>query len=253
MTVDGVDTRSTRSEVHACRSAGQPVRQRDRPQDHPPPRRLVPLASPTTRSPDVARAQTRHRTTDSPARVLHAAPKGQPPLLADPSSSVAQRAAFATKTLWVTRYDPEPNASGRRADQPEPGRQRVTRMEEQGSGHRRAGHRRVAWFGLTHFPRVEDWPIMAGRHVRLRPEPVRFFDRQPHPGRARSDQRCTDGAPITPFHVGRVDAGAAAVRESCMCRLGPIRAGLFGLGAAAPVRRAVVLCWAVGRVVFAVV
>ena len=33
-------------------------------------------------------------------------PEGQPTLLADPSSSIAERAAFATKHLWVTKYDP---------------------------------------------------------------------------------------------------------------------------------------------------
>ena len=32
-------------------------------------------------------------------------PEGQPTLLADPSSSVAARAAFTTKHLWVTKYD----------------------------------------------------------------------------------------------------------------------------------------------------
>ena len=31
-------------------------------------------------------------------------PQGQPMLLADPESSVARRAAFATKDLWVTRF-----------------------------------------------------------------------------------------------------------------------------------------------------
>ena len=33
-------------------------------------------------------------------------PEGRPILLADPNSSTARRAAFATKHLWVTRYDP---------------------------------------------------------------------------------------------------------------------------------------------------
>jgi hypothetical protein len=34
-------------------------------------------------------------------------PEGQPVLLADPSSSIAARAAFSTKHLWVTKYDQE--------------------------------------------------------------------------------------------------------------------------------------------------
>jgi len=37
--------------------------------------------------------------------VLH--PQGLPTMLADPSSSIAKRAAFATRHLWVTRYDPD--------------------------------------------------------------------------------------------------------------------------------------------------
>ncbi|WP_416965819.1 hypothetical protein, partial [Streptomyces sp. Agncl-13] len=38
------------------------------------------------------------------AYALH--PEGKPALLADPGSSVAARAAFATKHLWVTAHDP---------------------------------------------------------------------------------------------------------------------------------------------------
>ena len=33
-------------------------------------------------------------------------PEPQPALLADPSSPIAARAGFATRALWVTRYDP---------------------------------------------------------------------------------------------------------------------------------------------------
>lgn len=34
-------------------------------------------------------------------------------------------------------------------------------------------------FGLTHFPRVEDWPIMPVDHVGFRLRPEGFFDRSP--------------------------------------------------------------------------
>ncbi|WP_328814121.1 primary-amine oxidase [Rhodococcus sp. NBC_00297] len=106
-------------------------------------------------------------------------PEGKPTLLADPSSSVAARAAFATKHLWVTRYDPaEMYASGDFVNQ-HPG----------GSGLPAyvAGNRTVEnddivlWhtFGLTHFPRPEDWPIMPVDYTGFTLKPVGFFDRNP--------------------------------------------------------------------------
>ncbi|UUU36525.1 hypothetical protein JIX56_45655 [Streptomyces sp. CA-210063] len=34
-------------------------------------------------------------------------PEGRPVLLADAASAIRDRAAFATKHLWVTAYDPD--------------------------------------------------------------------------------------------------------------------------------------------------
>ncbi len=39
----------------------------------------------------------------------------------------------------------------------------------------------VVWhtFGLTHFPRPEDWPVMPVEHTGFKLKPVGFFDRNP--------------------------------------------------------------------------
>ncbi|WP_125614562.1 primary-amine oxidase [Specibacter cremeus] len=106
-------------------------------------------------------------------------PQGQPTLLADPNSSVAKRAAFATKDLWVTRFaEDERYPTGDFVNQ-NPG----------GAGLPAyiAADRDidtediVLWhtFGLTHYPRVEDWPIMPVDTVGFKLRPEGFFDRSP--------------------------------------------------------------------------
>ena len=111
MMVDGV--RNAVDEVDVAPGAdrpGQPVRQRVQPHGHPAhapsPRRGA--DGRRERGPDLARSSTRSDATGSGepvGYVLH--PEGQPTLLADAGSSIARRATFATKHLWVTRYDPD--------------------------------------------------------------------------------------------------------------------------------------------------
>jgi primary-amine oxidase len=106
-------------------------------------------------------------------------PEGGPPLLAEPGSPFAERAAFATKHLWVTRYDAaerfpagdypnqHPGGAGlpawTAADRP---------LEDEDV---------VVWhtFGATHVSRPEDWPIMPVAYAGFRLEPNGFFDRNP--------------------------------------------------------------------------
>lgn len=82
-------------------------------------------------------------------------------LLADPSSTQAKRALFAQRHLWVTRHrDNEFYAGGRYTLQ--------STREIEGVADAAARNDDVlqkdvvVWsvFGLTHNPRVEDWPIM---------------------------------------------------------------------------------------------
>ena len=49
-------------------------------------------------------------------------------------------------------------------------------------------------FGLTHFPRPEDWPVMPTDHTGSTLEPVGFFERNPALGVPRStSSHCATG------------------------------------------------------------
>jgi primary-amine oxidase len=100
-----------------------------------------------------------------------------PTLLAHPDSSVGRRAGFAQHNLWVTPYDPdERRAAGNYPNQ-----------HEGGGGLPRwtAADRLltdvVLWytFGVTHFVRPEDWPVMPVEYTGFLLSPVGFFDRNP--------------------------------------------------------------------------
>jgi primary-amine oxidase len=106
-------------------------------------------------------------------------PEGQPTLLADPASSIAARAAFATKHLWVTQYDPaERYPAGEFVNQ-NPGNAGMP--EFVANDRDLVGQDIVLWhtFGLTHAPRPEDWPIMPVDYTGFKLKPVGFFDRNP--------------------------------------------------------------------------
>ncbi|MEV4974760.1 primary-amine oxidase [Streptomyces scopuliridis] len=109
--------------------------------------------------------------------VLH--PEGKPTLLADPRSSIAARAAFATKHLWVTAYDPaERYAAGDFVNQ-HPGGAGLPAYVA--ADRDIDGQSLVVWhtFGLTHAPRAEDWPIMPVDYAGFKLKPAGFFDRNP--------------------------------------------------------------------------
>jgi primary-amine oxidase len=109
--------------------------------------------------------------------VLH--PNQAPLLLAAEGSSIRERAAFATKALWVTQHDPEQLwASGELPNQHPGGAGLPTYAQ----GDRDVdGQDIVLWhtFGLTHFPRLEDWPIMPVDYAGFMLKPDGFFDRNP--------------------------------------------------------------------------
>ncbi|GHF70831.1 primary-amine oxidase [Amycolatopsis bartoniae] len=106
-------------------------------------------------------------------------PEGLPTLLADPASSIARRAAFATRHLWVTRYDPaERYPAGDFVNQHAGG----AGLPAYTAGNRSLeGEDIVVWhtFGLTHVPRPEDWPVMPVDYTGFTLRPVGFFDRNP--------------------------------------------------------------------------
>ncbi|MFW0794857.1 primary-amine oxidase [Gordonia sp. CPCC 205515] len=106
-------------------------------------------------------------------------PEGKQTLLADPQSSVAKRAAFATKHLWVTQHaDDELYAAGDFVNQ-HPG---DSGLPAYVANNRSVDNEDiVVWhtFGLTHYPRPEDWPIMPVDYTGFTLKPVGFFDRNP--------------------------------------------------------------------------
>ena len=119
----------------------------------------------------------RNRLGRPVAYALH--PEGQPTLLADPASSIARRAAFTTRHLWVTaQSDDERYPSGQFVNQ-NPGGTGIDTWVE--ADRDIDGTDIVVWhtFGLTHFPRPEDWPIMPVDHTGFVLKPVGFFDRNP--------------------------------------------------------------------------
>ena len=106
-------------------------------------------------------------------------PEGHPILLADDTSSIASRAAFATKNLFVTKYDPaERYAAGDFVNQ-HPGGAGIPAFIE--GDEPLVGEDLVLWhtFGLTHFPRNEDWPVMPMDYAKFTLKPYNFFERNP--------------------------------------------------------------------------
>jgi primary-amine oxidase len=105
---------------------------------------------------------------------------GQTPcLLASPTSSVGRRATFATKSLWVTAFDPSerrpagdyPNQSGGGDGLP----------AWTAADRRLVDADVVLWhtFGVTHVARPEDWPVLPVEYAGFVLKPVGFFDRNP--------------------------------------------------------------------------
>jgi primary-amine oxidase len=102
-----------------------------------------------------------------------------PTMLAAPESSVGKRAGFARHNLWVTPYSrDERRAAGEYPNQHEGG---------DGLPRWTAADRSITdtdvvlWytFGVTHFVRPEDWPVMPVEYTGFLLSPVGFFDRNP--------------------------------------------------------------------------
>lgn len=125
----------------------------------------------------VSSTESANRLGHPVAYKLH--PEGTPTLLAAEGSSIHRRATFAAKALWVSQYHEDeryptgdfPNQHAGDGGLPE-----WTQADRSVDGEDL-----VVWhtFGLTHFPRTEDWPIMPVDHTGFRLRPEGFFDRSP--------------------------------------------------------------------------
>jgi primary-amine oxidase len=131
-------------------------------------------------------------------------PEGLPTLIADADADIHKRATFATKHLWVTEYEPtelypagdfvnlHPGGAGL------PSWVRADRNVDDADI--------VLWhtFGLTHFPRIEDWPIMPVDTCGFVLKPHGFFGRNP-----AMDIPETTGEHCAPGHHGDHDHDSA--------------------------------------------
>ncbi|PTQ75291.1 primary-amine oxidase [Celeribacter persicus] len=119
----------------------------------------------------------KNRLGDPTAYVI--APENSPLLMADPRSSIAGRAAFATKTLWVTAFDRDEMWAAGYTPNQHPG---GAGLPSYAAANRSVENTDlVVWhtFGMTHFPRIEDWPVMPVDYTGFRMRPENFFDRNP--------------------------------------------------------------------------
>lgn len=121
-------------------------------------------------------------------------PTETPTLMADAGSSIASRAFFGTKNLFVTKYDPaERYAAGDFVNQ-HPGGGGIP--EFIAGDEPLVGEDVVLWhtFGLTHFPRNEDWPVMPMDYAKFTLKPYNFFERNPALGvPAPAMDHCSSG------------------------------------------------------------
>jgi primary-amine oxidase len=120
-----------------------------------------------------------HNALGQPVGYKLAPTTSTPTMLASPESSVGRRAGFARHNLWVTPYSrDERRAAGEFPNQHEGG---------DGLPRWTAADRAlddtdiVLWytFGVTHFVRPEDWPVMPVEYTGFVLMPVGFFDRNP--------------------------------------------------------------------------
>lgn len=101
-------------------------------------------------------------------------------LLADPNSVQVQRATFATHHNWITKFrEGEYYAGGRFTLQSRVERGGVTDMVARQDNVQDDDV--VVWsvFGLTHNPRVEDWPVMPVEILQVNLRPADFFEANP--------------------------------------------------------------------------
>jgi primary-amine oxidase len=125
----------------------------------------------------ISNPESRNRLGEPVAYKLF--PAGTPTLLADENSSIAKRATVMRHGLWVTRYDETQLYPTSDFANQNPGTNGIAQWIE--ANRDVDGQRDVVWhtFGLTHFPRVEDWPVMPVDTVGFTLKADGFFPRNP--------------------------------------------------------------------------
>eukprot|EP00884_Botryococcus_braunii_P004086 jgi/Botrbrau1/13679/Bobra.0378s0010.1 len=125
----------------------------------------------------VVNYNSRNRVTGSPV-AWKLIPGSLPPVYAAPTSEHAKRGAFATKHLWVTPHsDDEIFPAGMYPLEPNP----IGIVEWTANDRPVKNADVVLWhsFGVTHIPRIEDYPVMPVEMVGFQLKPFNFFDVNP--------------------------------------------------------------------------
>ena len=125
----------------------------------------------------ISNPDSRNRLGNAVGYTLHS--QNAPLMLADDGSSTHRRATFATKHLWVTRYDSDERYPAGEYVYQNPGGAGLPAWVA--ADRDIDGQDIVLWhtFGLTHFPRPEDWPVMPMDYAGFALKPDGFFDRNP--------------------------------------------------------------------------
>jgi primary-amine oxidase len=136
-------------------------------------------------------------------------PEGKPVLLADQESDIHRRATFSSKHLWVTPYSPDENYPAGDFVNLHPGGAGLPAWT---AADRDVDNTDIVlWhtFGLTHFPRLEDWPVMPVDSTGFVLKPHNFFGRNPAldlPGSAaHSEHGCEHSPAQGPEHADNAD------------------------------------------------
>ncbi len=106
-------------------------------------------------------------------------PRPSATLMAQPESTVYQRATFATNHLWVTPYAPDERFPAGDRPNAHPGGAGLPAWT---AADRSVSDTDVVlWhvFGPTHIPRPEDWPVMPVDYSGFMVRPYGFCDRNP--------------------------------------------------------------------------
>ncbi|BFZ64877.1 hypothetical protein YB2330_006030 [Saitoella coloradoensis] len=139
----------------------------------------------TSRTWDIVNPSKMHPTAKKPV-AFKIVSRESPRLLAQPGSLVWNRAGFARHTFWVTPYQDDqlypagryvPQTSGLENDLE--GNFNIITWTKEAANIENTDV--VCWlnFGLTHFPRAEDFPVMPTEPVSILLRPTNFFKQNP--------------------------------------------------------------------------
>ncbi|KAI1390429.1 copper amine oxidase [Hypoxylon trugodes] len=106
-------------------------------------------------------------------------------LLSHPDSFHAKRSEFCQHAVWVTRYEDDDHfPAGRYTMQSTGGdgiASAIQKRDAYGAAQSVRNSDIVVWhtFGMTHNPRIEDWPVMPNEKITVGLKPVNFFTGNP--------------------------------------------------------------------------